>query len=177
MPNAKPTVQVDVEALARALVPLLIPPLVAALAESNATPAKAGRVQSAPPPPPRRLWTEKEAAEWASSAPEYRIVWDEHGRVVGLHEQTPGQRYWEIVGWNESRTRAWLQLTTYEKWHPEQSWFWLLRKEGKQLDPDQDPALFERWQAWCVLNPASESGPIYPWGRRTPRRKARVRSG
>jgi hypothetical protein len=43
------------------------------------------------------LWTEKEAADWAASAPEYRIVWDESGRVTGLHEQTPGKRYWDVT--------------------------------------------------------------------------------
>jgi hypothetical protein len=167
----KTIVEVDVEALARALVPLLIPPLVAALADSNASPARARRIPLPPPPPPRRLWTQKEAAEWEAAAPEYRIVWDEQGQVLGLHQQTPGTRYWEIVGWNESRTRAWLQLALYVKWHPEQSWFWMLRKDQKQPDPDGDPAVFERWQAWCVMHPASESGPIYPWGKPTRRRK------
>jgi hypothetical protein len=170
VPRNKAAVEVDVEALARALVPLLIPPLVAALAESNARPTSGLRIPPPPPAPPRRLWTAKEAADW-NAAPDHRIVWDELGNVVGLHEQIPGVRYWEVVGYNELRTKAWVQLMPYVKWEPEHSLFYLLELEGKQPDPHGDPERFRRWQEWCVRNPAREYGPIYPWSRRRRRQR------
>ena len=172
MSKTNASLHVDVQALARALVPLLIPPLVAALADSNATPARARRMPLPPPPPPRRLWTAKEAADWEAAAPEYRIVWDEHGKVLSmdnLHDKlSPGQHVWHIVGWNESRSRAWLQLDAFE-WSDEYVLFQILRSDGKRPNPDADAGFFERWQAWCVLHPSSDAGPIFPW--RRPRKK------
>jgi hypothetical protein len=123
-----------------------------------------------PPTPPRRFWTTKEAADW-NAAPEHRIVWDEQGRAVALQEQVPGKRYWEVVGYNEQRTKAWVQLTLCVKWNPEHSLFDMLRREGKQPDPNADLERFRRWQEWLVRNPASEYGPIYPWSGRRCRRK------
>ena len=153
--------------------PLLIPPLLEALACANATPTKGRRIPPPPSPPPRRLWTPKEAADWAA-APEHRIVWDEQGDVLSMgnlrDRLAPGQRVWDVVGWNETRTKAWLQLAPFE-WTPEYSLFWLLRSEGKQPDPDVDLERFKRWQAWCVLHPANELGPIYPWRRRRRKRQ------
>jgi hypothetical protein len=172
--KTKATVQVDVEALARALVPLLVPPLVAALAASNANPTKERRMPPPPPPPPRRLWTEKEAGEWGAAAPHHRIVWDEQGTVLSMDNLrdrlSRGQRVWHVVGWNEDRTRAWLQLDEFD-WQPEHALFWLLESEGKQPDPNADLERFKRWQAWRTLNPASEHGPIYPWRKRRRRRQ------
>jgi hypothetical protein len=127
---------------------------------------------NARPTPPRRYWTPKEAAEWEAAAPNYRIVWDERGNVVALEELVPGVRYWDVVGWNEKRTKAWLQLMPHAKWEPEHTYFHLLEAEGRQPDPHADPALYRRWQEWLVRNSASEHGPIYPWSRRRRRRRA-----
>lgn len=173
MTKPSATIQVDVEALARALVPLLMPPLVEALTGGNSVSAKGRRIQAPPAPPPRRLWTEKEAADWKGT-PERRIFWDEPGMVLSmdnLHDRlSSGQRVWHIVGWDETRSRAWLQLDTFE-WKDEHVLFELLRSDGRQPDPDADLGFFGRWQAWCVLHPSSDTGPIYPW--RRPRKKRR----
>jgi hypothetical protein len=135
----KPAVHVDVAALARDLVPLLVPALVEALTK-----------------------------DW-DAAPDHRIVWDEQGNVVGLHEQVPSVRYWDVVGWNEQGTKAWVQLMPYVKWEPEHSLFDLLESEGKQPQPAADPERFRRWQEWQLRNPASEHGPVYLW--RKPRKR------
>jgi hypothetical protein len=175
VPTAKPPVQIDVEALARALVPLLVPPLLEALAGVRTPPTKGRAIRPAPPPPPRRLWTPKEAAEWATAAPNYRIVWDEQGTIMSLDnlgdKLTPGQRVWQIIGWDESRTNAWLQLA-HPEWSDDHVLFHLFRSEDRQPDPDADPDFFEHWQTWCVMNPSSESGPIYPWKRRRRKRQS-----
>jgi hypothetical protein len=60
-------------------------------------------------------------------------VWDELGKVVGLHEQVAGVRYWEILGWNEQRTKEWVQLMPQVKWEPEHSLFHRLESEAGEV--------------------------------------------
>lgn len=170
MTKQKPVVQVDVPALAREVVPLLVPALVEALTRAVVSGKRQSEVPSPPPTPPRRFWTAKEAAEW-DAAPDHRIVWDEQGNVVGLHKQIPGIHYWDVVGWDEQRSKAWVQLMPDVKWEPEHSLFHLLESDGKQPDPQADPDRFRRWQEWRVRHPATEHGPIYPWIRRRRRRR------
>jgi len=175
MAKEKATIQVEAMALARELVPLLVPQLVEALARAGAIDVKRRPIPAPPPSPPRRYWSTKEAAEWHAAAPDHRIAWDEHGEVLSLDDLderlAPGQRVWQVIGWNESRSRAWLQLDELVAWKPEHGLFEFCRGEGVQPNDTADPTLFERWQAWCVKNPANEYGPIYPWCGRPRRRK------